>query len=89
MLSVAAVFPQRIHSTIARLSGLCLNLFCLSLLLFFFFLFPFFLPSCAITSHHTVFLLSFAALLQIPAAFSVLPPLFIVNSAEYKTYSLI
>lgn len=63
--------------------------FSVSACFFFFFLFPFFLPSCAITSHHTVFLLSFAALLQIPAAFSVLPPLFIVNSAEYKTYSLI
>lgn len=52
MLSVAAVFPQRIHSTIARLSGLCLNLFCLSLL-FFFFPVSFFSPILChyITSH--------------------------------------
>lgn len=62
LLSVAAVSPERIRSKVVRLPGLSLNLFCLGLHLLFLFLF--FLPSLAITSHHTT--LSFSFLMQVP-----------------------
>lgn len=91
VLSVAAVSPQRIRSSIVRLPGFWLNLSCLSLHVFFspppfFFYFSSSYPILChcITSH---FLLSYADLPQPPSASSVLPHSVYYNLNRIQTLS--